>query len=139
MADAEVPADVEAFLHDRIESYEQLATLLLLGSNADESWDIGRVASVLGIPESIAEEALRGLSAQRLLGMSIEAGEVRFRYNPEPPELNDLVIKLAKADAEHRLEVMRLMTANAIERVRAKALTTFAEAFVLRGQRGKNG
>lgn len=139
MADAQVPADVQTFLRDRVESYEQLATLLLLRSSADRLWDISQVATALCIPESIAEEALQGLSAQGLLDMSTAAEEVRFRYNPEPVELEVLVAKLAKADTEHRLEVMRLMTANAIERLRAKALTTFAEAFVLKRQRGKNG
>jgi hypothetical protein len=139
MADAEVPADVQAFLHDRVESHEQLAALLLLRSTADKSWDAAQVASVLGIPEGIADEALRGLREQSLLSASIAANEVRFRYDPEPVELDGVVAKLEKADAEQKIDVLRLMTANAIERLRTKALTTFAEAFVLRRQRGKNG
>lgn len=139
MPDAEISADVQSFLRDRVESYEQLATLLLLRSNADKLWDASQVASILGIPESIAEEALRGLFEQRLLDMTVVTEEARFRYDPTPAELDGLVAKLEKADAEQKTDVLRLMTANAIQRLRAKALTTFAEAFVLKRQREKNG
>jgi DNA-binding IscR family transcriptional regulator len=136
MVDTELPSDVQAFLRDHIESHEQLEALLLLRNHSDW-WDAQRVASELGVSESIAEEALRHLSRQRLLSTVVGAKTVRFRYDPETPELDRAIERLDAAHVHQALEIVKLMTSNAIERLRAKAAITFADSFVSRSRRGK--
>ncbi|MEO8185153.1 MAG: hypothetical protein ABI895_40620 [Deltaproteobacteria bacterium] len=138
MADADVAADVQTFLREHIESYEQLEILLLLRAQPDRSWAPAAAASELGISEGLAEGALRFLCRERLLGVDA-GGVVRFKYAPETPALVELVARLAAAYVDSRLAVMRLMTANAIERLRVGAVTRFADAFLLRRKRNQDG
>jgi hypothetical protein len=128
VADREVPADVGAFLRDHVESYEQLEILLFLRARAHQTWASNALAAELGIAESLMEDALRFLCQRRLLGVVVSPGSVLFRYDPESAELAELVRRLADVCVEERLQIMRWMTANAIDRVRSRALSTFAEA-----------
>lgn len=139
MADPILDADVQAFLRDRIESYEQLEILVLLRARRGEALTPSAVALELHISESDAELALRALCRQGLLNVMLSPDLLLFRYQPQNPELAALGDRLTSAYAERRLEVVRLMTANSIERLRARALKTFANAFLLGKKGGKDG
>jgi DNA-binding transcriptional MocR family regulator len=137
MVDTEVPSDVKTLLTDHIESHEQLEALLLLRNHRDGMLDAQRVALELGVSESMAEEALRHLSSQRLLSTVTGPKKARFRYNPETPELDRAIERLDAAHVHQTLEIVKLMTSNAIERLRSRALATFADGFASKSRRGK--
>jgi hypothetical protein len=140
MLDSILLAEVQAFLRDRVESYEQLAILLLLRTRgSDSSWSPSAVAKELHLPESVAEQELQAFCRQGLSSVAVYPDRVEFRYRPESPELAILVEKLAEAYESQRVEVMQMMTTNAIERVRARALRTFANAFLVGKKGGTDG
>ena len=137
MEESSLPAEVQVFLRERMESYEQLEVLLLLRTRPSDPWAASAVASELHMPEPAADQALRALSRHGLLSVAVSPKALVFRYQPESAELAALVEKLAGAYTEQRIAVVRLMTANSIERLRARALRTFANAFLL-GKKGGN-
>lgn len=139
MADLSSFADVQAFLRDRVESYEELRILLLLQTRPNESWAPSAVAAKLQMPEAVAEQNLRGLCRQGLLTPAVPLDTGAFRYQPESPELAMLVEKLVETYENHQMEVVQMMTTNAIERLRARALRTFANAFLIGKKGGKDG
>ena len=131
--------DVRALLRERIESYEELETLLALerlrgaGKTADEL----SAAAHVGAP--LIERALRSLEARALIerGASPAAGsarelEPRYFYAPASPELDGAVRALAKLYAEQPIAIIKLMSENAIQRVRTGAARAFADALILR-------
>lgn len=138
-ADAELPEEVQRFLREHIESYEQLAIVLLLQSRRDQALDGGAISAQLQLPEALVDEALQALGQRELVAQSPGADGPLFNFRPETPALAELVSTLAQLNVDRRLDVMRLMTANSIERLRAKAVSTFADAFLLRQGKGKDG
>jgi hypothetical protein len=132
----ELGADLRAFLIEGISSYERLEALLLLRGHRDQAWSPAIVAERLRITEAVAGAVLEELHQATLLAVEREPGATRFRYAPGTAALNDLVERLAEVYAKHPLDVMQIMSAGAIERVRARALHTFANAFLL-GRRSK--
>lgn len=138
MDDPELPEDLQAFLRDHIESYEQLEIVLLLQSRPHQSMESAAVAAELRLPESIVDEALDSLCQRRLLARTPDPVAPLFQYRPATSSLGELVSELARVNHERRLDVMRLMNANAIERLRTRALSTFADAFLVRRRKGKD-
>ena len=63
----------------------------------------------------------------------------RFCYSPGSVALAGVVDELAESYDVNRLTVINLMNANAFERVRTQALSTFANAFILGRKKGKDG
>jgi hypothetical protein len=138
-ADAELPEEVRRFLREHIESFEQLEIVLLLRSRPDQSLHGSAISTELRLPEAIVEEALHTLSQRELVARAPGAEGPLFSYSPETPALAALVSTLAQLNLERRLDVMRSMTANSIERLRARALSRFADAFLLRRGKRKDG
>lgn len=139
MADAEPTEELQRFLREHIETYEQLEIVLLLRHRSGQSLDCDAISVELRLPEAVAEEALDALSQRELVTRTPAAAGPLFSYRPETPHLAELVSALAQLNHDRRLDVMRLMTANSIERLRAKAASTFADAFLLRRGRRKDG
>ena len=129
---------VTALLADRIESFEQLETLLLLRQHRDQAWTPKSVGEKLGIAATTAAEALEHLCRKNLLDDRVDGEALRFRYAPATPDLDGAVSALARAYGERRLEVMTLVSANAVARVRTSATRMFADAFLI-GRRKKDG
>lgn len=139
MVDPEPPEELQRFLREHIETYEQLEIVLLLRNRPGQSLDCDAISAELRLPEAVVEEALDALSQRELVTRTPAAAGPVFSYSPETPNLAELVSALAQLNLERRLDVMRLMTANSIERLRAKAASTFADAFLLRRRRRKDG
>jgi hypothetical protein len=137
--DNDLPEEVQRFLREHVESFEQLEIVLLLRGRADEAFDSNAISAELRLPEVIVEEALDTLSQRALVRRAPGVAGPLYSYSPETPSLAALVSALAQLNVERRLDVMRSMTANSIERLRAKALSTFADAFLLRRGKGKDG
>lgn len=134
-----LPEALHNFLRAHVESYEQLNILILLSAQPDRVWEIKAIATELRIPEALAEEAARFLCRQSLLTVQVGMRALLFVYKPRSPELDELVKALAEAYREQSLEVMRLMTANAIERLRLKSIRSFSDAFIVAPKKNKDG
>lgn len=138
MADAEIPDDVQAFLRDYIESYEELEVLLLLHRSGKQWHSLGALTAQLRLP-GVSEETAETLASRGLLAVRRTEIEPGYAYDPAEPVLETAVARLARSYAEAPLAVMKLMTANAMNRLRVSALQTFADAFVLHRKRRRDG
>lgn len=123
-------ATLRGFIAANIENYEQLETLLLLRRRA-RSTKVQAVASELKLDAEEAHQALRALVARKLV--AVDSSEDAFRYSPRTEELSQGAELLALAYEGHRLKLIQLMNANALERARMAALRTFAQGFRLGG------
>jgi predicted ArsR family transcriptional regulator len=127
----DLPEDVRALLHEHIDSYEQLETLLLLRRERYEDWTAQTLAARLRVRPEHIETALARLAASGLIEASSGAC-THFAYRPASSALDAAAGRLEREYAERPILVIRLMSANAIERLRTAALHTFADAFVLK-------
>lgn len=138
MSQPGIPENVRLLLATSIETYDQLAMLLLLLERPNEELTAQRVAELLNVSPAAAQSSLEHLGAADLLIASGDANAPRYRYGPGRPELDQAARGLAQAYQDRRVEVMQLMSANAIERVRSGAIRLFADAFLL-GRSKKDG
>ncbi len=123
--------DVKALLRDHIESFEQLEILLLLHRRRGDTWTPDSVARALSMnmdPDDAAT-ALEDLCRSSLVDVRVDGAGRSYRYRQGAPNLEATIHALSEGYEEHRLEVIKLMNKNAIERVRTSAMRTFADAF----------
>lgn len=139
MAEFVVSGEVLAFMREHIESYEQVEVLILLRAHREQSWTSSAVATHLRITTTMASEALRFLCRENILSVQVGPSELLFKYAPRPAELGELVNRFVQAYDAHRLEVMKLMTANALERLRTKALRKFSDSFLIARKKKEDG
>lgn len=133
----DLPAAAEALLRERVHSFEELEVLAFLHRARPEAATAHRIAAALGIATAAATDALCELARRGLV--AAEAGaEPRFRCPPLPPELDAAVASLARAYHDNRLAVVKLMSENAIRRMRTGALRAFSDAFVI-GRKKNDG
>ena len=132
---SDLPEDVRRLLQEHVESYEQLEILLLLRRLRYEAWTPAALATRLRINEALVVPALASLKAAGLLSTDTESGSAaqppRYAYRPASSGLDATVGILDREYAERPISIIKLMSANSIERVRTAALHTFADAFVL--------
>jgi len=128
----ELPPEVALLLRDHIESYEQLELLLLLRAEPDRSWTEEALGARLCLPVSLITEALARLQSAGLANVSETGAKKEHQYRLQDERIEATVSELARAYRDHPMPLIRLMTANAIERVRSSALRAFADAFFLR-------
>lgn len=135
--DAEIPDDVQALLRDHIESHEELEVLLLLYRSREQWLDLESIQAQSRLP-GVSADTTDALVQHGLLAVRDAATKPVYTYCATDPSLQTLVTRLAQAYAATPLAVMKLMTTNAMNRLRASALQTFADAFVLRGKRKRD-
>ncbi len=132
----QVSEDVRLLLCMHVHTYEQLEALLLLHGAPGSDWTEEAVARQLGIPGESAAEALRALAAQGVV-VCMQRADVTRCYRGPREDLKAVIAQLAEVYEQNRLEVVRLMSANAIDRMRTAAMRAFADAFVLgKGDKG---
>lgn len=140
MEDRDIAEDVRWLLGECIRSYEALEALLLLQREQSVSaWGVGAVARALRVSEQVADEALADLHRRGLLAMEDGTHGPLYRYEPASAELARATDALARAYAGRPLAVVRLMSENAIARVRTSASRALADAFVLGRKRDEDG
>ncbi len=148
----QLPDDVQALLRERIESYEQLEALLVLqeegGRTAEE------LCARLRVPLTLVESALRDLQSYGLVQprpvqsqpqpgspqsarQQPEPAAQRYVYAPETAALAAAVSHLASAYARDPVPIIKLMSSNAIQRLRTGAVRAFADSFILRKDKDK--
>jgi len=132
-----IPGDVLTLLHERLAGLDELEVLLLVRREAPQGVSTSEVADRLGLPMSSSEAALESLCSVSLLVSDGGGGgaERRYAYHPDTPELDGVVSSLVTVYGERRLEVMRVLSNLALDRIRSAAARTFADAFVI----GRNG
>ena len=128
----ELPLDVALLLRDHIESYEQLELLLLLRAERGHSWTEEALNTRLGISAWLISDAFTKLQSAGFVDVHVEGIEKQYAYRLQSESVEATISQLAQAYREHPMPVIKLMSANAIERVRTAALSTFADAFILR-------
>lgn len=135
-----IDESVQLLLRERIEAFEHLEILRKLHRQRELRWTATIVAEQLRISRSLAEAALDHLVRQQLISAAPgkdEEGTV-FAYEPREPALAATIDGLLRAYDESILEIMKLMSANAIERARTQTLRFFSDAFIL-GRKKKDG
>jgi hypothetical protein len=125
-----LPENVRAFLRHHVESYEQLELLLFLREHHALGWPISQIAERLHFPSGEIDQAVAGLVAAGCVAERAQP-ERAIRYAPRDEGQAAAIDGLAAAYAARPLAIIKLMNANAIERVRSAAIDTFADAFVL--------
>jgi hypothetical protein len=118
-------AEAQELLVDTIETFEKLEVVRALSRRAPRTTE--QLVEELALPIDVARDTLRALVAKRILieqsgGWIIDPKSAR----------RDAVLALVQIYDQDRVGVMNRMTKIALERIRADAARTFADAFVLR-------
>jgi len=132
---AELDAEVRQLLSEHVTGYELLEALLLLHRDSRQLSTVEQLGAELRIDTGSMATALAELAEHGLLERR-SGPPVSYRYAPAQTALAAAVDRLAQLYTEQRLEIIRQMSANAIERLRSSAARSFSDAFLLRG-RGK--
>jgi hypothetical protein len=122
-----LPEDVRTFLHQNVESVEQLEVLLLLWRAPERGWSPEEVATAVYSHPSSVVRRLALLLGQGLLR---EREPGCYQYAPRTADLHDTVTRLAHTYRERRVAVVTLIASKPIENVRA-----FSDAFRIRRQK----
>ena len=125
-----IPEDMGRLLRDGVGSLEGLEVLLLLRKDHARAWPLDEIARRLSIPQTSIEPPVAELVSHGLLAHDHSPAGDTWQYAPRSAELEALVDRLASVYEDRRLEVMRLLSAHAMERIRSSAARAFADAFV---------
>jgi len=138
--------ELESFLLARIETYEELEALLLLRREPHDSWSADALGARLNIDRERALETLLRLADAGLLRAVHSAPDKPYCYDPADAGIDRIVEQLDSAMRERRLDLIKLMNANAMMRMRTRAIRAFADAFVIpapdnkkKGEGGEGG
>jgi DNA-binding transcriptional ArsR family regulator len=118
-ADADLPADLRAFLYSCIDSVDQADLLVRLRASGT-SQSVRQLAAITGLRPQALRHHLEILVVRGLLRADV-SGEVEYRYAPETPELRRYSDLLQECYASRRDQVIRAIS--------ARAARTFADAF----------
>jgi DNA-binding MarR family transcriptional regulator len=139
-----LPDEVRALLRERIESYEELEALLALERLRGTGRTAEELSGAVHVDVPLIERALRSLEARALIERRAPSAqnsalrpEPRYFYAPASTQLDSAVRALAMAYAEQPIPIIKIMSENAIQRLRTGAARAFADAFILR--KDKNG
>lgn len=115
---------IRRLLFERVETYDQLEVLLWFCSGNGAPQSAPDAVAALSLPEPAVTDALVALTRGGLLRRV--AGSARFVYAPKTPELDAAVRGLALLHEQDRVQVIRIMSAQSIARLRTSALQAFA-------------
>jgi hypothetical protein len=130
MSRQDLSEPVEQLLR-RLETYEQLHVLLAVTKDAQRAWSADELQQQTRLSAEGLQDTLRLLTSAGLL--EPVAGESRWTLAPSA-HLQEAAAQLLTTYQDNVLVIVKALTDNALERVRTKALHTFADAFVVRGK-----
>jgi predicted ArsR family transcriptional regulator len=122
---------IRLFLLAHVESFEELELLLVLASSPDRNETAQAAAARTGVSVADARQALEHLATHGFLVVDAQATGPSFRYRPADIEIREGVNALLRAHAQSRTMLGRLMSTNAVERMRRWNAKAFADAFVI--------
>ena len=121
-----IPEEVRQFIIDKIDSIAELEGLLLLRNQAEIEWDSATLAQRLYTNTQQTEEVLAHLHAQGFLAVK-ENNSTCYFYQPNSPELAEMVNRVAEIYAKYLIPVTNLIHNKPQTRVQK-----FADAFKFR-------
>lgn len=137
MAEENSQNDLEPFLREFVESYEELKALICLGTGRASWWSPESLASECKVDEEALLPALERLCQVGVLARRGEPGApamaFEYRLHDDFQSRGELFDRLAVEYRDNPLHLIEVMTQNAFDRVRASALKTFADCFRIRG------
>jgi len=126
---------VRAFLRDYIDSFESLEILLLLRRERTVC-TAEELCRRLKTRAPLIDDALASLARARLVNTDQNALAL-YVYADEDPARDGIVGSLERVYRDEPIKIMQLMTTNAIERLRTSTIRAFADAFVVRKDKGR--
>jgi len=132
MSDSENDEELSQFLFEHVETHEQLQTLLLLHKEPANLQTAEAISAALNVPLAVVLTALKQLCQQ---GLVQQDGAQGFRYAAKDETLKAGVERLVEAYDQNWSTVLRLLSTNAIRRIRTSVIGTFSDAFVLKGRK----
>lgn len=131
LEDAELEA-LKKFLFEHVVDLEELQILARLHRDGGKgSFTEEEVAAATGLPVGTTRDTLQRLSARGLLAPSA-IGPAVYRCVADGA-VRELLDRVLSEYQTNPLQVMGLMTSNAIERVKTSAMRAFADSFRIRG------
>jgi DNA-binding MarR family transcriptional regulator len=128
-----IPTHVHDFICQRIHSVEQLEVLLLLEASPAQTWSAKEVADAVRIDEPMAASALKALTARGLL--ELDGARRCWRYAPIDAELDQRARATTESYRSARVDVLRLISQCAMDRIRNAHVHAFASAFLIRSDK----
>jgi hypothetical protein len=126
------PKSLKEMLFETVEGFEELEILIWFHEHGEgTAADAILLSRETTVSADIAETALAGLAARGILSSSAGQRD-QFTYTPDA-ERRRAIDHVLSEYRENPLPVMKLMTANAIERVRTGAVRAFADSFRIKG------
>jgi|SRR5581483_9622562 len=127
---------VRAFLGDYVNSFESLEVLLFLHRERT-AWTADELCRRFNIRAPVIDDALASLVRAGLVNIVEQNMLMSYRYADEDLGRDALIASLERIYRDEPIQIMQLMSANAIERLRNGAIRAFADAFVLRKDKGR--
>jgi hypothetical protein len=119
--------EVRRFIHDNINSVEQLEVLLLLRSERSKQWCATEVSRRLFTVPASAAMRLDDLHQRSLLQKIEGEGEPLYSYQPQDARLDDTIAKLDQVYRERKDAVIQAIFSRPPDRIQ-----TFSDAFRIR-------
>jgi hypothetical protein len=126
----ELPEVVQRLIREQVRTYEALEMVLLLHRTPERRWRLGEIAEAVRLSEESTAAVLSDLEKQQLIVASGGAGKPMYRLQAERPEVAAAVSALARAWDDHRLAIIKLLNATALERLRTGAARALSDAFL---------
>jgi len=123
-----LPPDVVQFVHESIDSIEQLELLALLIESSHRYWDAASAGRALGVNPGKTQRDLERLATRNLLAVNLGA-DVSYRFEPGSSRLRETTEVFAAAYRHNPRALFRLVA----ER-QTRAVRDFADAFRIRRQ-----
>ena len=127
---------IRDFLRDYIDSFESLEVLLLLYRERT-SWTADELCRRFKIRAPVIDDALASLVRAGLVNTIEQNVLTAYRYADKDVVRDALIASLELTYRDEPIQVMQIMSANAIERLRSGAIRAFADAFVFRKDKGR--
>ena len=126
------PKSLKELLSEMVESFEELEVLGWFHDHGEGLVGAAELTAQHVVPDlASADAALDTLAARGILCASTDRPR-RFSYAPEP-DVRQAAERIILEYRANPVQVMRLLTSNAIERVRTAAARRFADSFRLKG------
>ena len=131
----EIPQSIKDFLFRHVHSHEELEVLVFLHRHGGERLSEQDIAEASKIAITVVRDAIKPLGERGIVESLTGDPPARYVTNANYKDELDELIALYE---QHRLEIVMLMSANAIERVRTGAMRTFADCFFV-GRKRNDG
>jgi predicted transcriptional regulator len=128
--------EVRAFLRDYVDSFESLDVLLLLRRERT-AWTAEELCMRLKTRPPLIDDALASLVRARLVNTSDQGVRTLYTYTDRDSARDVIVGSLERVYRDEPIQIMQLMSTNAIERLRTSTIRAFADAFVVRKDKGR--